>query len=66
MRSWLDRKLSQKCARAGCDVLLPDDAEHCLCDAHAEEHRFRNRQAYQFKKHQLVLPLSCCPVLESD
>lgn len=59
MTSWLSRKLSNRCARAGCPVLLPDDAEHCLCDRHAEEHRERNARSYKrvkaYRKVQLWL-----------
>lgn len=59
MTPWKSRVLGRKCARAGCDVVLPDDAEHCLCDPHAEEHRQRNARSYRivkrYKAAQMVL-----------
>lgn len=63
MRKWKQRLVARKCARAGCPVLLPDDADHCLCDRHAEEHRERNarsaRQVRRWKRVQLVLWRVC-------
>jgi hypothetical protein len=43
--TWLTRKLANLCARRGCTVELPEDAEHCLCDEHAEEARERTAVA---------------------
>ena len=59
MTPWKSRLIARKCARAGCPAILPDDAEHCLCDRHAEEHRERNARSYKrvrrYRRAQMVL-----------
>jgi hypothetical protein len=51
MSTWLERKLRRQCARKGCEVVLPEDAEHCLCDVHAAEARLATRVSMRRKRH---------------
>jgi hypothetical protein len=54
---WVARKLARKCGRRGCPVVLPEGAEHCLCDEHAVSARLRTLHSTRVKRSTKFGPL---------